>query len=224
MAWPYINFLIEKEIISKEGSKGYFYPNSTMNRDILSVYATGLLNELLHFKAGEKKNTLDPSKNIVANGKISIIHYDKKVIEIRNKENILKVYDAVDAKFTLNGQKITIRNLEAGVDVKIKTNGRNLVSLEVVQEYDVIKGTFTDLSAQRVLKGESIRVVEVKINDGYKYYKSLNSLVVIRDFKPSSIEKLQIGDMIKVYYQGLYVKKNRIIFSKSCIRWNITKV
>lgn len=207
MAWPYINFLIEKEIISKEGSEGYFYPNSTMNRDVLSVYATGLLNELLYFKPGENDSILDPSKTVLANGKISIIHYDKKIIEIRNNQNILEVYDAVDAKFTLNGQEITIRNLESGVDVKIKTNGRNLVSLEVVQEFDVINGTFTDLSAQRVLKGESIRVVEVKTNDGYKYYKSLNSLVVIRDFKSSSIEKLQIGDMVKVYYQGLYVKK-----------------
>lgn len=207
MAWPYINLLIEKEIISKEGTNGYFYPNSVINRDVFSVYATGVLSELVGYAPGEVTGGLDSSNTVTSSGKISIIHYDKNLVEIRDIANNLEVYDATNAKLTLNGEDITIQNLDPNLDVKIEANGKNLVSLEVVQIYDSVEGTFSNVGTEIKLPSETYRAVEIKVGELYKNYMSLNSMVVERDYQTSDVFKLVAGDLVTFYYQGKYVRK-----------------
>ncbi len=216
MAWPYVNLLIEKDIISKEGIDGYFYPNSVINRDILSVYATGVLAEIIDYVPGENTDVIDITKTVSSFGKISIIHYDKNIIEIRDSSNNLNVYDASNVVIKLNGQEVSIQNLEPNLKVKVKASGRNLISLEVVQEFDTVEGDLKDISRVVTMKGETYRVLTIYSGSEIKFFKALSSVIVERDYHTSKVEELVEGDVVTVSYTDLYAKKVEA-FSKKVV-------
>lgn len=203
MAWPYVNLLIEKEIVSKDGNEGYYYPNSIMRRDVLSVFVSGMLRELENYDASAPET---PTVTTKADGKISIIHYDKNIIEIRDSYNNLTVYDAVDAEITLNGEVVAIQNLEPGVDVNIEANGNKLVKVTVVQEFDTKSGTVATIGNTTTIKGETFRPFAIETSK-IEYFKVYNSVVVERDYQSVSIDDLKRGDTVTIYYQDMYAKK-----------------
>lgn len=207
MAWPYVNLLIEKDIISKSGNDGYFNPNSEISRDIYSVYTDGVLSEIADYVPGEETESADAGNAVKSTGKISIIHYDKNLIEIRDAYNQLEIYDVTGAELTLNGQSISIQNLDPNLDVEISTAGKKLLSLDVIQEYDTIEGEFSNIGSEIKLTNETFRAVEIKTGDTYENFKSLNSLIVERDFQTSDIFDLKKGDKATFYYKDQYVKK-----------------
>lgn len=205
MAWPYINLLIEKAVVSEDGNEGYFYPNTVVNRDILSVITTGVLREIEGYVKGDK--TTETQSSVTSSGKVSIIHYDKNIVEIRDQYGRLNVYDASVAAITLNGDVITLQNLEAGADVEIKVSGSQLISVKVVEEYKQLSGTFRNVLSEMTVKGETYRAVMVKANDKIEYYKALNSVLVERDYQPSTLDDLDENDQVVVFFENGYLKK-----------------
>lgn len=205
MAWPYINLLIEKGIVSASGNDGYYYPNSNLRRDVFSVFGTGVLRELEDYQ--RTTDSSDAASSTSGTGTVSIIHYDKNIIEIRDSYNRLKVYDATDAVIMLNGEKITLQNLEPGTAVSIKYVGNKLSNVDVKAEHDMLVGTFSSLGVENEVNGETSRLVVVKTAQGFKYMKALNSVIVERDYQSSELDAITKGQEVTVYYDGDYLKK-----------------
>lgn len=205
MAWPYINLLIEKEIVSEAGNDGYFNPNATVKRNILAVIGTGVLREIEGYEKGNEQTGTETT--IASSGTVSNIHYDKNIVEIRDQYSRLNVYDATDAEITLNGEKIALENLEPGVEVNIKTSGSSLKTIEIVEEYDQLEGTFNSVGVILTDKEESYRAVVINVDDGFEYYKALNSVIVERDYQPASIDDIAEDDQVIVHFDGYYLKK-----------------
>lgn len=205
MAWPYINLLIEKDVVSEEGDNGYFYPNSVMNRDILAVITSRVLRNLDGYKkAGEgteEENTFSIT------GRLSIVHYDKNIIEVRDQYENLKIYDATDAIITSNDRVINLENLEAGMEVNLKAIGNKLVSLNVVEAYQSFETTFTDMGIWIVKPEETFAVLFFGKDSQISYLKTLKSVVVVRDYQKSTLEEIQSGDRVIVHYENGYAKK-----------------
>lgn len=223
LQWPWINLLIEKEIVVG-GSDRYFYPNSILERNILSVLTANVLRELEGF-VPNSDNTTTPLPGVTTHvsGKISILHYDKNIIEIRDAYNKLNIYDATDAELTINGEVIAIQNLEPGMDVDVKVSGRQLITLNVKEDFTAIDGILGSVGLKVTLKGETFRPVGVKVGTAYKYYKALNSVVVERDYQSSTLDELQDGDIVKISYQGDYVKKIEALSTKAVLTGSLQR-
>jgi len=151
------------------------------------------------------------------NGKISIIHYDLNIIEVRDSNNRLYVYDASNGTLTMNGADIALQNLEPGMDVSVTAIGKDLKTLNVLEDLTAIDGTLNGIGLKVTVNGETFRPVSMTVNGQFKYYKALNSVVVERDYQPSSIDELNEGDVVKISYQGEYVKKIEALSSKAVL-------
>lgn len=205
MAWPYINLLIEENVVLAEGDNGYFYPNSTLNRDILSVLVSRVLRSLEGFEKVVDSEEVVHTFSI--SGRLSMIHYDKNIIEIRDQYENLKIYDVSETSFTLNDESINLENLESGMMVNLKSEGNKLISLSVVEEYNKFQATFKDVGVWITGKDETYTVVFFDKPSAIPYLKALKSVVVTRDFQKSSLDKIESGDKVIVSYEDGYVKK-----------------
>lgn len=218
LQWPWINLLIEKEIVVG-GTDNYFYPNSILNRSILSVISSNILNKLEDVTVDVTNPDTPVSAGTLTsmNGKISIIHYDLNIIEVRDSNNRLYVYDASNGTLTMNGADIALQNLEPGMDVSVTAIGKDLKTLNVLEDLTAIDGTLNGIGLKVTVNGETFRPVSMTVNGQFKYYKALNSVVVERDYQPSSIDELNEGDVVKISYQGEYVKKIEALSSKAVL-------
>ena len=215
MAWPYINLLIEKEIVSEEGENGYFYPNSTLNRSVLAVLASRILTAIDGYEKESGDDLVTDAKT--STGRLSIIHYNQNIIEVRDAYENLKIYDASNASFTLNGQNVRLENLEPGMDVKIQATGKDLVSLSVQEEYNTFEAVLSDVGVWLEGNNETYTVVFFEKGSSIPYLKALKSVVVTRDHQASSLDKIEEGDRVLVSYEGDYVKKIDAFSSKSIL-------
>nr|WP_255813042.1 S-layer homology domain-containing protein [Acidaminobacter sp. JC074] len=219
LQWPWINLLIEKEIVVG-GTDNYFYPNSILNRSILSVLSSNILNELDGVTVDASTDTETPVVTgtlTSMNGKISIIHYDLNIIEVRDENNKLYVYDASNGVLTLNDATITLQNLEPGMDVKVTAIGKDLKTLNVLEDLTSIDGTLNGIGLKVTVKGETFRPISISVNGQFKYYKALNSVVIERDYQTSTLDDLNEGDVVKISYQGDYVKKIEALSNKAVL-------
>ena len=215
MAWPYINLLIEKEIVSEEGENGYFYPNSTLNRSVLAVLASRILTAIDGYEKESGDDLVTDAKT--STGRLSIIHYNQNIIEVRDAYENLMIYDASNASFTLNGQNVRLENLEPGMDVKIQAIGKDLVSLSVQEEYNAFEAVLSDVGVWLEGNNETYTVVFFEKGSLKPYLKALKSVVVTRDHQASSLDKIEEGDRVLVSYEGDYVKKIDAFSSKSIL-------
>jgi hypothetical protein len=207
MAWPYINLLIEKEIVSEEGDNGYFYPNSALNRSILSVLASRVLTAIDGFEKQTETEENVAENTTSSSGRLSIIHYNENIIEVRDSFENLKIYDASSASFKLNGLNVGLENLEPGMEVKIQASANKLVSLSVQEEYNTFESTLSDVGVWLTIKDETYTVVFFGKDGAFPYLKALKSVVVTRDYQTSSLDEIQEGDRVVVSYEGNYVRK-----------------
>lgn len=221
LQWPWINLLIEKEIVVGGNDKN-FYPNSILNRNILAVLSSNILRELETYKPTNNTTTpVEQTQEIT--GKISIIHYDKNIIEIRDSNSNLFVFDSKGAKLTLNGSVIAIQNLEPGMNATMTVKGRTLVTLEVKENLTSVKGILGSVGFNVTVGDETFRAVSVKTDSGYKYYKALNSVIVERDYTSSDLDELREGDIIEVFYQGEYAKKVEALSTKAVLTGSLER-
>ena len=218
LQWPWINLMIEKEIVVG-GTDNYFYPNSILNRSILSVISSNILNMLedVTVDATNPDTSVSVGTLTSMNGKISIIHYDLNILEVRDSNNKLYVYDASNGTLTMNGANIALQNLEPGMDVSVTAIGKDLKTLNVLEDLTAIDGTLNGIGLKVTVKGETFRPISMTVNGQFKYYKALNSVVVERDYQPSSLDALNEGDIVKISYQGEYVKKIEALSSKAVL-------
>lgn len=216
LQWPWINLLIEKEVVVG-GSDNYFYPNSILSRGILSVLTSNVLREVEGFVPDSTETPVNTGTLTTMNGKISIIHYDLNIIEIRDSNDKLNVFDATDATFTMNGGTIAIQNLEPGMNVNVTSIGKALKTLNVLEDFTSQEGTLNSIGLKVTVKGETYRPISVTVNGQFKFYKALNSIVVERDYQPSTLDALNEGDVVKISYQGDYVKTIEALSAKAVL-------
>jgi len=316
MAWPYINLLIEQEIVSEKGDNGYFYPNSVLKRDIMSVIASRVLRGLDGYEketdgednintfnfagrisavrledkvvevkdqyeilriydasevaislndqvlsledleadmevevkvVGNKLMTLvlidkdqdgestdpeeptepeeptdpeeptepeepsepeEPEEVVVSfSGRLSIIHYDKNIVEVRGEEDTLKVFDASEALITLNGQTISLENLEPGMNVLVETLNNELQTLAVTETYEKFEANFKEMGRWLQAKDETYTLMFFEGGFALPYLKVLQSAVVTRDFQKSDLASIEMGDRVIVHHKDGYVKQ-----------------
>lgn len=216
LQWPWINLLIEKEIVVA-GSDRNFYPNSILSRNILSVLSANVLRELEGYQASDQETPVKTGVTTTTTGKISILHYDKNIIEIRDANNKLSVYDASGAALTINGEVIAIQNLEPTMAVRISVQGKQLIALDVVEDFASLNGTLGSIGLKVTVKNETFRPISINIGTTFRYFKTLNSVVVERDFQPSTLDELNENDLVKVSYSGDYVKKIEALSNRAVL-------
>ena len=222
LQWPWVNLLIEKEIVVG-GSDNYFYPNSILNRAILSVLSSNVLREIEGYEPGQTDTPVDTGVTQTLSGKISILHYDLNLIEVRDETNKLYVFDATDAALTMNGQTIAIQNLEPSMNVKVSFAGKTLKTLNVLEDLTTVKGTLRSIGYSVTVDGETFRPISILENGTYKHFKTLNSVIVERDFQSSSLDELEEGDIVEISYQGEYAKKIETLSSKAVLTGSLLR-
>ena len=222
LQWPWINLMIEKQIV-QGGTDNYFYPNSILSRNILSVLASNVLREIDGFEPGEVEEPVDTAVTLSTSGKISILHYDLNLIEVRDTLSQLHVFDATTAELTMNGESIAIQNLEPNMDVKVTYTGKTLKTLDVIEDLTKVDGTLGSVGVKVTVENEIFRPVSISTSTGYKYYKALNSIVVERDFQTSTLDELQDGDIVEVSYQGEYAMKIEAMSPKAVLTGSLQR-
>lgn len=205
--WPWINLLIEQEVVVG-GNDRNFYPNQILQRSILAVIASNTLGALNDYVPGQSTSQPQVSGDkSTLTGKISILHYDANIIEIRDEDDELSVFDSNDTKIILNGDFVNISKLEPGMSVTAKLEDNKLVELVINQELTSVKGTISSIGIKQNSAQGTFKPIGVEVNDGFKYFMALDSVVVEKDYTSSSLDKLNKNDIVEVFFQDSYAKK-----------------
>jgi hypothetical protein len=204
-AIPYVDLLIRNEIINKKGdSEGRFNPKQTINRAVLSVFISKLD---LAVNSGENSNTGENNNESTSEltGEITHVHAAMNLIEIEDSSGASEVYDISDAKIFINGSEMSSSELKSGQMVNFEAKGDIIISLDVIETYDQLKGTITQISKEFSTATENYRVLAIKdVNGDSHYYKVTDATRVTVDSSESDILNLSIGDKVSVGYDDLY--------------------
>jgi len=210
-AIPYVDLLIRNEIVSEKGdSEGRFNPKQTINRAVLSVFISRLDQSVNLFKDSNTDADTDINLNIdesltELSGEITYVHSSMNIVEIKDDSGASEVYDLSDAKIYINGNTVETSDLENGQMVDFETIDDSIVTLSVIETYDTLKGTITQISKEFTTDTENYRVLAIKDEVGdSQYYKVTDSTKVFINNADSGILDLSVGDKVSIGYDGLY--------------------
>ncbi|BEP30278.1 S-layer homology domain-containing protein [Helicovermis profundi] len=238
VAAPYVYMLNEREIISKKGdSNGKFNPNSIIKRDVFATMISGMYDYLIAKKNGttigevtnNESDTLltntdsetKPSSEIPAItsivGKIVVIHPDSKLIEVRDSNNKLRVYDASSSDILDNDGKVSFDSLETNQEVKIFASGSNLSKIIIDKKYSKTTGYLKQISDINSGNENAYKVITIKNTSGKnEYFKVMNSVYIELNGEKSKISEISLDDKITVSYEG-YTAKKLEVYGKSYV-------
>ncbi|MGB3368057.1 MAG: S-layer homology domain-containing protein [Acidaminobacteraceae bacterium] len=216
---PYVYSLVEKNIISSSGdANGNFNPSNSVTRAILATMTLGTYDYMLG--AGESTSSSSNSSSTSTStgtsnvelatytGKITVIHSDKGLIEVRDSLNRLKVYDTTNIAVYINGDLETPNKLLVGQSAKFSFSGSRLNKIEVEKTYNVVSGYIDQISVVGEDTPGKYTVVSVKTPTGKKeYFKAFASTYISLNGVESSLAKLAINDKINVSYESYEAKR-----------------
>lgn len=204
-AIPYVDLLIRNEIVNKKGdSEGRFNPKQTINRAVLSVFISRLEQAV---NSGENSNTSTNNNDRIneLTGEVTYVHASMNLIEIEDGSGASEVYDISDAEIYINGSEVSSSELKSGQMVNFEVKGDSVISLDVTETYNQLKGTITQISKEFSTATENYRVLAIKDENGNsEYYKVTDATKVTVDSAESDILNLSIGDKVSVGYDDLY--------------------
>jgi hypothetical protein len=205
-AVAYVDLLINNNIVNAKGDvEGKFNPNQIITRAVLAVFANGLNSAI---DDGEKIITDNNDlKTINGEGEISYIHESMNIIEIKNSDGDLIVYDISDVKVFFNGEQVNISNLEPLQNVTFSYQGDKIIEIIVSQVYDKVEGTISKVSKEFVAENETYRVIAiVDVDNNNKYLKIYNSTSITVDEESGTSDSLKEGLKVIVEFSDLDAK------------------
>jgi hypothetical protein len=98
-----------------------------------------------------------------------------------------------------------VSDLKAGQMVNFEAEDDWIINIDVVETYDEIKGTITQISKEFTTDSENYRVLAIKTENGdSQYYKVTEETKIHVDNAESDISDLSVGDKVSVGYDELY--------------------
>lgn len=232
VAAPYVYSLVEKNIISSKGDvNGNFNAKNPVTRAVMATMALGAYDYVV---GGVDSSSLTTNTSTSSNteitvtngttintststtseqlpsytGKISVIHLDKNLIEVRDSLNRLKVYETTNVPVYINGNIDSASNLKIGQNAKFSFSASKLNKIEVEKTYSVVSGYIDQISIVGEGTAGKYTVVSVKTSTGkMEYFKTFASTYVSLNGLQSSLDKLSINDKVEVNYEGYEAKR-----------------
>jgi hypothetical protein len=229
VAKPYVNFLIEKEVLGKTGNeKGEFDPNSPITREVMakmiSTSYDGLLSSTKDTQVVSRGDDnvssdldLKPSddgintENIV-NGTLeaTIIQVirDKNIIEVNDEFGNKKVYDLSTVGIFSDNKSLELSDLSIGDEIELIIDNTQLSRVNIKKGMASDKGNFESVS-QVITEDDPYRVLTLVGEDGKKlYFKAYEKdLKVTIEGKEGKLDDIEFGDMVKVKSENLTAKQ-----------------
>lgn len=204
-AIPYVDLLIRNDIVSEKGdSEGRFNPKQTINRAVLSVFIARLDTAVMSSETSDINTETNESAREFS-GEITYVHSSMNLVEIKENIGTTEVYDLSDAEIFINGYEVDSSDLESGQMVNFEAIDDSIISLKVVETYDQIKGTVTQISKEFSTESENYKVLAIKDEtENSQYYKVTDSTKIYVNNAESDIDDLAIGDKVSIGYDGLY--------------------
>lgn len=202
-AIPYVDLLIKNDIVSKAGDSGGRYnPKQVINRSVLSVFAS----RLDHTVGSSNTNSTNTDENVKQlSGEITYIHSTMNLVEIKDDSGSSEVYDISEADISINENQINSSDLKIGQIVNFESVDDNILSINVIEEYEEIKGTITQISKEFTTDSENYRVIALKDEAGdSQYYKITDLTKAFVNSTESDVLDLSIGNKVALAYDGLY--------------------
>jgi len=217
---PYVYMLNERDIISKKGDEnGKFNPNSKISRDIFATMISNMYDYLKDkkddTKVEENSENKDDSTDInlsdfivETSGKITNIYSESKLLEIKDMNGKLKVFDLIDAEILDSEGKLSFSSLETNQEVKIFSIKDKANKIIIDKKYKKSEGYLVDFSEIKPVNVSSYYVMTIKNQNGKnEYYKVTKSTYVELNGEISTIDKIEESDKIVVSYEGYMAKK-----------------
>lgn len=212
-ATKYVNYLLEKEIINKNGDyMGRFNPNSTISRaEISTMIAKGL--DLIGNQGGTNNpgtgtNTTPTIPPVVVipteqikTGSITYLDATSKTVLIKTNDEKSELYQVgSDTKILSNSSNGSFSDLQLNQEVTLTlTNGNKLSKVEVKTFVPNMEAT---LNAVVPNTGFTLVVARDNASNTVKSLKATSSTKVELDGTIVTVDKLKIGDILKLRVDG----------------------
>ncbi|MFT9495508.1 S-layer homology domain-containing protein [Anaerosolibacter sp.] len=211
-ATKYVNYLVEKDIVNKNGDyMGRFNPNSTISRaEISTMIAKGLdlIGNQGTNNPGTGTNTTPTIPPVVVipteeikTGSITYLDATSKTILIKTNDEKSELYQVgSDTRILLNSSNGSFSDLQLNQEVTLTlTNGNKLSKVEVKTFVPNMEAT---LNAVVPNTGFTLVVARDSASNTVKSLKATSSTKVELDGTIVTVDKLKIGDILKLRVDG----------------------
>lgn len=203
------NFMVGSDLVTDTNDQSGTNSEATSNS--VSETTNSTTSDTSNSAAGSGSETSNASTSVdsyTISAKISSIHTDKEIIEVRDGLNKLKAYDTSVASILVGGQKMGIASLEVGQEVKLSVTGTKLIKIEVDKTYEKTTGYVDQVSTVNDPSIGTYMVLVVKKDTNKKeYYKAYASTFTTLNGEEVKIDKLSQNDKVIVSYEGFDAKK-----------------
>lgn len=229
VAKPYVNFLIEKDVLGKTGNeKGEFDPNSALTREVMAkmiataydgLKSSSSSNDVVSRSDTSNKDEFEKLKDNqgidtsnISNGtieaKIVQVIREKNIIEINDEFDNKKVYDLTNVSIKSGDKTLDLDDLSIGDQIKLEIENAQLVKVLIDNASATDKGNFESVS-QIITEDDPYRVITLVAEDASKLYFKLyeKDLKVTIEGKDAKVDDIEFGDMVKVKSDNLTAKE-----------------
>lgn len=238
-ARKYVQFLIEKEIISASGdANGNFNPNSEVSRAVLAVMAEGLYRDFETVEvsqtpaSGQEATTSEtttsenptdetPTTEVetpaiqtekVVSGTITGVDDDAKTLTIKTTQGIETTYSIEEADILYDGGSVGFDALVLNIGATLTIKNDIVTTVETDQTYEVISGKVFLLSDY--LGGDpAFRSLRIELEDGsFDFKRVYDDTLITIDGVAAGADDLESGYQVFIRYDG-YDSKRIVAYS-----------
>lgn len=234
-AIKYVNYLIEKGIISNKGDgEGKFNPNSTINRTLLAIMIDGLSKEL---KVGTltqptteattetttevaTTETSTDTGNVVfeaektVKGTVKAVNDGDFSVTVATTAGRDESYVLDEAQVAVVGTLGSFNDITLGVNIVLTVKNGVVTKAELDKKLQTVEGKMVQLT-DFIGTTQSRRSLKIAITDKTNEFRSVyNDTIVTINGLPAKATDLKPGDKVIVLYEG-YDAKRIIAYSES---------
>lgn len=229
-AIKYVNFLIEKGIISNKGDgEGKFNPNSTINRTLLAVMIDGLSKELKNEKGVQPttetttETTTEPSDNSgtvtfeaekIVKGTVKSVDDGDFSVTVSTTAGRDETYKLDEAKVAVVGALGSFNDITLGVNIVLTVTNGVVTKVELDKKLQTVEGKMVQLT-DFIGTSKLRRSLKIAITEKSNEFRSVyNDTIVTINGLPAKATDLKPGDRVIVLYEG-YDAKRIIAYSEN---------
>ncbi len=234
-AIKYVNYLIEKGIISNKGDgEGKFNPNSTINRTLLAIMIDGLSKEL---KVGTltqptteattettteeaTTETSTDTGNVVfeaektVKGTVKAVNDGDFSVTVTTTAGRDESYVLDEAQVAVVGTLGSFNDITLGVNIVLTVKNGVVTKAELDKKLQTVEGKMVQLT-DFIGTTQSRRSLKIAITEKTNEFRSVyNDTIVTINGLPAKATDLKPGDKVIVLYEG-YDAKRIIAYSES---------
>lgn len=204
IAKPYIDLLLNKEILDKTSNDGRFLPNNEITRaevaKLISLSAE-ILDNVSDDDIIVEPGPITPPSEITVRKTVdgyidNIIFGDKNIVSIEDDGSRLIYEIDSEANININGRDATVEQLEIGQTITAIVEDNIIIDIKATSSGDVLEGYFY----YYYLQGQTMNVfIKDKKDETHSLSFTSNSKLYLND-KAVDIEDLNLGDAVTVTY------------------------